>query len=121
MKWIPEQWSGEAATRLGFALGRDEVEIKRQVDEGEAVLWRVPSHGFIVTRLENCGRGNELVLIAWAGVDTGPILEHAKTVCRAEGISSIRFHTEHPEKLASRFVSKWGFEPMETVYQWVNK
>ena len=84
-----------------------------------SVLWRIPGHGFLITRLETYGNRRELVLVAWAGVDTGPLVLHAQGVCKAEGIETIRFHTAHNEQLISRFVKKWGFQRVETLFRWV--
>lgn len=119
-KWVQVEWCGDAATTLAPALGSDTEEIKRQVENGDCVLWYVVEHGYMVTRLEVTESASELVLVSYSGKDTGPVLIHAQNICIAQGIQSIRFHTQHPEKLATRFVKKWGFERQETVYKWVS-
>ncbi|WP_261840913.1 hypothetical protein [Aliamphritea ceti] len=119
VKWVQIEWCDEAATTLQPAFAGDEIAIKLDVERGFATLWHVPEHGYIVTRLEDIEPGvQELVLVAWAGQNTGPIVEHAQNVCQSKGIQSIRFHTHHPEKLINRFVKRWGFGRVQTVYRW---
>lgn len=119
MSWAREQWSEEAADVLAPALNGDGDFIRCEVESGQADLYRVDGHGFIVTRLEQYGNEFELVLVAWAGKDTGPIVEHVQRYCRYRGVKSIRFHSRLDPKVVARMVKKWGFEPVETVYRWV--
>lgn len=119
MNWQPEAWSNEAEAMLLPAMGDDLAIIRREVEEGEAKLWRVDGCGFVITRLEHYQEFSELVLVAFAGRESGVILERAQQVCRSLGVRSIRFHTSHNERAAARLVGRFGFQPVETVFRWV--
>ncbi len=123
MKWVRVPWTQEAEKMLSDALLSDSSIIKQEVETGLSTLWHVIGHGFFVTRLEVIDQKKELVMVAWQGKNTQPIIKHLKLVCENEGIKSIRFHTQVNEKTASRFVKRWGFSPVErrkdeTVYRW---
>lgn len=118
MRWELCSWSDEAERELKDALGEDGEIIRGEVEAGSASLWRIEGHGYFVTRLEKTVTGSELVMVAWQGVDTFPVVEHLQAVARNQGIDSIRFHTAHPEKLAGRFVAPLGFKRVETVFRW---
>lgn len=119
MIWLQVPWCKEAETALADALCGDGDYIREEVEQGIAQLYRVKDHGFVVIRIEQFAEERELVLVSWAGRDTGPIVEHVQKRCREQGIKTIRFHTELKPEVVNRFVKKWGFKPVETVYKWV--
>lgn len=111
------QWCGEAATSLKNALGHYLGFVAAEVKAGDASLWRVPGHGYLVTRLETFNDGKELVLVAFEGKNVGEVVKHVTAICKNQpDIKKIRFHTAHPENVVSRLVNKWGFKREETVY-----
>lgn len=117
MSWASIPWNEGVSVALSDALGSDSQAIRADVEAGLATLWRVKGHGYFITRLEQFGSKSELVLVAWQGRNTGPLINYLKDVCVRQGINSMRFHTSRPEKVVTRFVKKWGFEPVETVYK----
>lgn len=107
---------------LADALLSDEHIIRAEVEQGICELWKVEGYGYFVTRLESNGVSTELVLVAWQGKNTQPLIEHLINVCKNIGVKTMRFHTVHNKHLISRFVKKWGFtiaeiRESETVYR----
>ncbi len=122
MNWQRVGWSVDVENCLSGALSDEGMAIVAgEVSSGVSTLWHVESHGYFITRLELFENKKELVLVAWQGKNTEPLVEYLKAACVSEGINSMRFHTVISEKLATRFVKKMCFEPVETVYRWSNK
>ena len=117
MKWEKIPWFDGVEEKLSSALLDDLIFIKAEVDSGVANLWRIENYGYFVTRLEKFGEHQELVLVAFQGKKALELIEHLKSVCKNQGIQSMRFHTGHPEKLMSRFIKPTGFKRYETVYR----
>jgi hypothetical protein len=109
VNWQKISWTGEAEVMLSTALLSESHIIKAEVVDKISTLWKIREHGFFVTRLETIGKNLELVLVAWAGTNTAPLINYLKKICINSGVTSMRFHTIHPQKLINRFVNKWGF------------
>jgi hypothetical protein len=117
MVWQKVAWCGDVERCLCEAIGGDGEIIREQVDSGIAALWKIKNHGYFVTRLEIVGEKKELVMVAWQGKNTEPLVKYLIDVCKKECIESIRFHSALSEKLVARFVRRWGFYRAETVYR----
>ena len=117
MKWKKIAWFDDVELLLRDALLDDVSIIREEVNAGVSVLWHVENHGYFVTRLEQFYDQKELVLVAWQGKNTKPLVDYLKKICKKSGIDSMRFHSSLPEKTVSRFVEPFGFLRAETVYR----
>ena len=110
-------WSDQAEKALARALGADMPEIRSQVKSGVCELWRYLDGGYLVTRLEVCQTGTELVIVA-SGVKSGAEkLRWWLDLAKVRGWT-VRVHSSRPGM--QPFLKKAGFATAETVYRWTN-
>ncbi len=97
---IREPWSDRAHQILRPALRGDDEIIRREVETGEAALWRFEddrADGYAVARVEQLADERELVIVAGAGRG----LEHAVSDLwdwyqQNYGVTRIRAHIVNP-------------------------
>jgi hypothetical protein len=105
-----EQWSDEASEGLGSSLGNDADAIRGQVESGEAALYYSrAANSWMVTRIE----GRELVICCYAGRGARAAFRAVMARARAEGMTSVRFHTRHAWLI--ELVADWQPEAVEYV------
>gem|GEM_PF-4734584 len=119
MDWKKIAWFEGIEKHLRGALDDRAMKlVKSEVESGESTLFFVAGHGYFVTRIEGFSDGTkELVLVAWQGKNTEPLIDHLRSSCKKSGVQTMRFHTAIAENLASRFTKKMGFCRVETVYK----
>ena len=117
MIWQKTPWFDDVETLLCDALLDDVSIIREEVNQEIATLWFIKKHGYFVTRLESFDHKKELVLVAWQGKNTKPLIDYLKNSCKKTGINSMRFHSSLPENIITRFVRPFGFCRAETVYR----
>ncbi|WP_227992813.1 hypothetical protein [Shewanella sp. YLB-07] len=94
--------------------------IQREVSQGVAQLIEWAGEFYTVVRSENAANGAELVIVAAAGKNSLPHLQHINQLAKSQGFASIRLHTLKPEPML-RMSSKagLGYQRAETVLRTV--
>jgi len=104
-------WSPFLASGLAFAVGDDEAEIAKQVNQGIAQAYSFDdARAFCVLRMDS----SEFVVVCFEGeglVDYCHLLIESARAARAK---TIRFHTKN--KAVGRMVREFGVEEKETVF-----
>lgn len=122
MKMEKASWCDEAAAALAGLIEPAVMPLMRKwLDEGSAILWRITGGEFVtwlITRGESFPNGErELVLDVIAGKQCKAIVKIILEKARALGFQTVRFETHHPEKLAARFMGSLGFSRAATVFR----
>lgn len=86
-------WCVEAEKNLQRTMyyADDTAYIRREVDQGRAILWRVNDDSYMVTRDEY----PDLVIVCYEGSRAKQALGAIVAKARLEGFPSVRMHTRH--------------------------
>lgn len=110
------QWNEEAERGLRDTLRDDGPELARQVNEGIAELYLIDGETYMLTRVDAVEGGpRELVVCCMQGRNVRQITPWIIDLAAANGIDSIRYHTQRPA--LQRMVAKFGFRELERVYR----
>lgn len=105
----------EARAALAQAMGDDDApDIIRQVERGEAELWRIDGASYLVTRIEQYTNGAELCIVAGAGKGCRSVVR--AVVERARTIKNMRRVRFHSRSAIYRIVRPLGFTELHRVY-----
>lgn len=117
-----KDWTLHAAAALAEAAGPDLPAIAAEVANGEAELWHIDGHGYLVTRLEIYPKGRPvLVLVAGAGAGLPPVVAWFLRLARHRGYT-VRAHTRRPG--VARMLHRLQFAPAGTgpdgytIHEW---
>lgn len=115
-------WTQQAAAALARAAGPDLLAIQAEVTSGEAELWYIDGHGYLVTRLEIYPEGRPvLVLVAGAGAGLPRVVYRFQCIAQSRGYA-MRIHTRRPG--VARMLRRLQFAPAGTdpdgytIHEW---
>jgi len=118
---VKEPWSEEAGRALARALADGGPDVRAEVEQGAAELFRVPGLGWIVMRIEEHLSGRrELVIVAAVNLERRELAAAATlpgliALARAQEVHSIRVHSARPGM--GRLLERFGFRAVERVYR----
>lgn len=112
-------WNDEAEAGLKVSAGADMAIIRAQVENGIAQLWRYSAAdggGYIVTRVDQQGKGPELVIVLGEGRGLHDVVPQFIEAAQSLNIKSIRTHVKRQGLI--RMYARHGFEVDEYVLRW---
>ncbi|MDX8400898.1 MAG: hypothetical protein R8K20_11735 [Gallionellaceae bacterium] len=111
-----KRWTHEASENLYVSVGDDEQEIKRQVNCGQANLYKLnDGESWLITRAETIGQRSELACLCFEGRNMAKWAAVIKTEAKQAGFDCIRFHVKN--NAVARLVRFTGAKKRETVYE----
>lgn len=107
-------WPPEADEALRVSMGDAAADIRAEVMAGVSDVWRI-GETWAVTRVERIKSSAEMVIVCLEGKKSETATDVLYRVAQANGIGSIRFHTQR-QSLA-RLVHRFGPVETERVYR----